>query len=199
MSWSNPSPEEAAEAYSYYRHKYSSAASQRDASIRQERAYVSEKNAAISQKDSLSTQKLNFEQRLEGIVNIIRMLEGSGGFSANVPEAIAKAVSSIKTADSSYHESIRMLGGVAAASLETAFKARGVEEDYNSASALQGYRAEKTRLEQAIEELKAQIAALSSQISALTGKISACGAAQAALKKTMNSCAYEMNHYRRFM
>jgi putative iron-only hydrogenase system regulator len=41
--------------------------------------------------------------------------------------------------------------------------------------------------------------ASSDVISALTGKISACGAAQAALKKTMNSCAYEMNHYRRFL
>lgn len=200
MSWSNPTQEEAAEAYDYYKHKYSTAAYQRNASIRQEQSYASEKNAATSKMNGLSAQKLNFEKRLEGIENIIKMLEGSGGwFSTNVPGAISKAVSSIKKADTSYRQSIRMSGGVAAASLETAFKAKGVEEDGNSASALQGYKAEKARLEQSIADIKAQIAALSGLISSLSSKISACSADQAALQRTMNSSAYEMNHYKKFM
>ena len=200
MSWFNPTSEEASEAYSYYKNRYSSAASQRNASIRQEQSYSAERSAANSQMSSLSAQKLNFEKRLEGIENIIKMLEGSGGwFSANVPSAIFKAVSSIQKADTSYHQSIRMTGGSAAASLETAFKTKTVEEDNNSASALQGYKAEKARLEQSIAELKAQIAALSSLISSLSSKISECNAVQAALQTTMNASAYEMNHYRRFM
>ena len=200
MSWSNPTPEEASEAYSYYKNRYSTAASQRNASIRQEQSYAAERSAANSQMSSLSAQKLNFEKRLEGIENIIKMLEGSGGwFSANVPGAISKAISSIQKTDTSYHQSIRMTGGSATASLETAFKAKTVEEDNNSASALQGYKAEKARLEQSIAELKAQIATLSSLISSLSSKISACSSEQAVLQTTMNASAYEMNHYRRFM
>lgn len=200
MSWSNPSPEEASEAYFYYKDRYSTAASQRSASIRQEESFVSQRSAASSQMSSLSAQKINFEKRLEGIENIIKMLEGSGGwFATDVPGAISKAVSSIQRADSSYHQSIKMTGGTAAASLETAFKAKTVEEDYRSSSALQGYKTEKARLEQSIADLKAQIASLSSLISSLSSKISACNADQAALQRAMNSSAYEMNHYKKYM
>lgn len=79
MSWYNPSQEEATEAYAYYQNKYYNAASQRNASMRQEQAYVSQKSAATTKMNDLSAQKLNFEKRLEGIIKIIKMLEGSGG------------------------------------------------------------------------------------------------------------------------
>ena len=139
---------------------------------------------------------LNFEKRLEGIENIIRMLEGAGG---NVPGVISKAISSIKKTDASYHQSIRMTGGSAEASLETVFRAKTVEEDYHSFAALQGYKAEKEKLEQSIAEIKSQIASLSSLVASLNSKISVCNAEQAALQRTMNSSAYEMNHYKRYM
>lgn len=92
-----------------------------------------------------------------------------------------------------------MTGGVVAASLETAFAVKTVEGDHRSASALQVYKSEKTRLEQSIADLKSQIASLSSQISTLSKQISVCSTAQASYKNTMNSSAYEMNHYRKYM
>jgi len=200
MSWYNPSQEEATEAYAYYQNKYYNAASQRNASMRQEQTYISQKSAATTKMNDLSAQKLNFEKRLEGIIKIIKMLEGSGGwFATNVPSAISKATSTIQKTDTSYKRSIRMTGGVAAASLETAFAVKTVEGDHRSASALQAYKSEKTRLEQSIADLKSQIASLSSQISTLSKQISACSAAQASYKNTMNSSAYEMNHYRKYM
>lgn len=200
MSWYHPSQEEAAEAYSFYRNKYHKAASQRNASIRQEQAYISQKRTATTKMNEFSMQKLNFEKRLEGIILIIKMLEGSGGWrSTNVPNAILKATSTIRKTDSSYKKSIRMTGGMAVASLETAFAVKTVEGDYRSASALQAYKAEKTRLEQSIANLKIQIDSLSNQISVLSKQISACSAAQASYKSTMNSSAYEMNHYRKYM
>ena len=150
--------------------------------------------------NDLSAQKLNFEKRLEGIIKIIKMLEGSGSwFATNVPSTISKATSTIQKTDTSYRRSIRMTGGMVAASLETAFAVKTVESDHRSASALQAYKLEKTRLEQSIADLKSQIAFVSSQISTLSKQISACSAAQASYKNTMNFSAYEMNHYRKYM
>ncbi len=200
MSWYNPSQEEATEAYAYYQNKYYAAASQRNASMRQEQAYISERSAATAKVNDLSNQKLNFEKRIEGIIKIINMLEGSGGwFATNVPSTILKATSTIQKTDASYNRSIRMTGGVRAASLEEAFSIKTVEEDCRSASALQAYKEEKTKLEQSVADLKSQMASLSSQISMLSSQISACSAVQASYKNTMNSSAYEMNHYRKYM
>lgn len=200
MSWYNPSQEEAIEAYAYYQNKYYTAASQRNVSMRQEQAYLSQKSAVTSKMNDFSVQKLNFEKRLEGIIKIIKMLEGSGGwFTTNVPSAISKATSTIQKTDTSYKRSIRMTGGMAAASLETVFAVKTVEGDYRSASALQAYKSEKTRLEQSIANLNSQIASLSSQISLLNKQISACNAAQVSYRNIMNFSAYELNHYRKYM
>lgn len=200
MSWYNPSQEEAMEAYAYYKNKYYSAAKQRNSLMRQEQAYVSQKRMATTKMNDLSTQSINFEKRLEGVIKIIKMLEGSGGwFVTNVPGTISKAASTIQKTDISYKRSIKMAGGIAAASLETAFAVKTVEEDYRAASALQDYKSEKVRLENNIADLKSQIASLSSQISTLSKQINACSAAQSSYKNTMNSSAYEMNHYRKYM
>lgn len=194
MSWSNPSLDEATEAYSYHKNLYYNAASQREASIRQENRYISERNAAKSQMSDLSSQKLNFEKRLEGIKRIIKMLENSG----SVPSSISKVVRTVKKTDESFRTAIKFDNGLVV-SIEDAFKTKSVEEDGNSASALQAYKNEKTTLEQNIENLKRQIASLSEQISSLTSQINACNSLQSSLKRTMNSSAYEMNHYRKYM
>jgi len=194
MSWSNPSADEAAEAYSYYKNQYYSAASQREASVRQENRCISERNVAKNKMGELSSKKLNFEKRLEGIKKIIRMLEGTG----SVPSSIAKMVRTVKNADESFRMAIKLDNG-SIASIEDAFRTKSVEEDSHSDAALQAYKNEKNTLEQNIENLKKQISSLSEQISSLTSQINACNSLQSALKRTMNSSAYEMNHYRRYM
>ena len=200
MSWANPSPSEAAEMYSYYKHKYEDAANQKRASERLESSYVSQKNSAVSQLNAASSQRVNLEKRLEGVEKIIKMLEGSGGwFTSSVPEAIDKAKSKLKQADSSYRSSIRVIGGTTAASIETAFAIKSVEEDPNSANALSEFKKERTRIEQAITELQSKINNLSSLISSLTSSINACNQTQASLQSAMNSYAYDMNHYHGFM
>lgn len=200
MSWANPSPSEAAEMYSYYKHKYEDAANQKRASERLESSYVSQKNSAVSQLNAASSQRVNLEKRLEGVEKIIKMFEGSGGwFTSSVPEAIDKAKSKLKQADSSYRSSIRVIGGTTAASIETAFAIKSVEEDPNSANALSEFKKERTRIEQAITELQSQINNLSSLISSLTSSINACNQTQASLQSAMNSYAYDMNHYHGFM
>lgn len=200
MSWYSPSQEEAEEAYYYNKSKYYNAANERSAYYNYEQDCISQKNQAKSEIKDLSSDKVNFEKRLEGIEKIIKMLEGTGGpFSTNVPEAISKAASSIQKADSSYKKSIKMTGGTSVASLENAFSIKSVENDPNSAAALEAYKAEKVNLEQKIANIKSEISTLSDTIDSLNSQISYYDSMQASLKRTMNSCAYEMNHYQKFL
>lgn len=199
-SWSNPSSEDAQEAYDYYKGKYNSAANQKIASQNKENRYISDRKNAVSDKNACISQKINFEKRLEGIEKIIKMLEGNGGwFSADVPEDIEKAQKALSKVDSSFRGCIKMTGGVSAASLEEAFEIKSVESDSNSASALQAFRNEKSRLEQEIENLKKKINELSSLVDSLTKQIRACDAEQRALQASMNSYAYDMNHYKKYI
>lgn len=199
MSWFYPSSEEAAESYAYYKRKYDTSASQLRTSEKNEESYRAQKKTANSKLKTASTRRKNFEKRLSGIEKIIESLEGRGGwFSTDVPAAISKASSALQSADESYRKSIRM-SGVPAASLSDAFEIKTVEGDSNSASALREYKAEKARLEQGIAELKGKISSLSAEVSSLTSKINACNNVQADLRKTMVSCAFEMQHYKKFM
>ena len=125
-------------------------------------------------------------------------LEGYVQFAADVPGAIANAKKSIQKTDASFRRSMRLSGGSGAASLETAFETKTVEADPRSASALQTFRAEKTRLEKEIADLGTQINNLSSLISSLSKKINACDSTQASLQSSMNSYAYDMNHYKKY-
>lgn len=197
--WFDPSPQQAEEAYSYYRNKYNSAATQKRASERQEQNYASEKRAAVNNRSTLSAQKINLEKRLEGIERIIKMLTGTGGwFTANVPEAISKAEKSLSQADSSFRSSIKLEGGGLSANLETVFSTKTVEADTRTASALQAFRTEKARLEQQISDLNTQIANLTEQINSLTKQINACNYTQASLRANMSAYAYDMNHYKKY-
>lgn len=199
-SWNNPTEDEAEEAYDYYKAKYNSAASQKRSSERQEQTYISEKKSAVNKRDQLRDQVLNFEDRLEGIDKIIAMLEGTGGwFTANVPEAISKTQRTLSKADGSLRECIKLTGGAAAASMETAFAVKTVEGDYRSAAALQAFRSERERLSGQLQELNNQINSLSEQISTLSGKISSCNSQQWDLQRSMNSYAYDMNHYKKYI
>ena len=54
------------------------------------------------------------------------------------------------------------------------------------------------KLEEEIASLSTQIANLSSLISSLSNKINACNSTQASLQASMNSYAYDMNHYKKY-
>lgn len=198
--WSYPSEEEASEAYYYFKDKYNSAAYQKQVSERNEQQYLNEKSAASSQIKNLSTDRVNFEKRLKGIEEIIKILEGNGGwFSTNIPQAISQAQHSLERAQESFQKSIVLSGGSNRASLSEAFALKTVEADANSSAALQEYRKEKNRLEQEIANIKQQVANLEVAIAQLVRQIKSCNIEQSSLRSSMNSYAYEMNHYRRYM
>ena len=199
MSWSNPTPDEAYESYTYYRNRYYDAAYQKSASEKRQQTYISQRNSERSKYNNLASQKLNLEKRLSAIESIIKMLEGTGGWrSTNVPDAILRVNSALNKADDAYRRSIKM-DGCAVASLESVFSVPTVEGEHHSAAALLAYKAERNRLGQEISNLNTNISALSASISALNGKINSCSSAQEDYRRIMSSSAYEMNHFRKYM
>ena len=200
MSWINPTPEEAEQAYYNNRNRYNAAASQKRTSEQQEIAYSNQRTMAKNQLSNAKSDKVNFEKRLEGVKKIVAMLEGSGGWgSTNVPNTISKANRAVSTAGNSYRKCIKETGGTSAASLADAFETKSVEGERHSSSALLALKKEASRLEQAIADVKKQISGLNSTIDNLNRQIRTCNSTQASLQRTMNSCAFEMVHYSRYM
>lgn len=197
MSWSNPTPQEAEDNYYYYKNRYNNAASEKALSERREANYNAQRTSTINQMNSVSSQKLNFEKRLEQIGVIIKMLEGSTGIN-DVPSIIARGIQSVKRTDESYQTAIR-LGGVAPAAFASIFDVKTVTGDANSSSALSKYKSEYARLQQAIADLQSQLASLSAAVDSLNSAIRSCNAEQASLRSSMLSSAYEMNHYKKYM
>ncbi|MBQ8298177.1 MAG: hypothetical protein IJX77_10395 [Ruminococcus sp.] len=199
MSWINPTPDEAADGYYASKRKYSEAASQRYASQRAEEGYRAERSRTLGAIASCASDKINFERRIEDLEKIIGMMQGTGGFfSEDVPGAISTANSSLAQADNSYRSCIKC-DSLAAPDMTDIFRNKAVEEEQNSASALQGFISEKARLEQAVIELQAQINALSAAVDTLSQQIRSCNAEQASLSKIMAGSAYDISHYRRYM
>lgn len=199
MPWVNPTPEEAKEEYDYSRSKYMQAASEKAASERAEQSYIDQRKTAMSTIQSCKTDKTNFEKRIKQIEEIIKMLEGRGGFfSEDVPESITNANTSSQKADQSFKSCIKC-DGISSASLDDVFHSKSVEEDSNSNNALNAFKNEKARLEEAVENLERQISSLSSSINDLNTQIRNCNSTQASLRHSMNGYAYEMSHYKRYM
>ena len=80
--------------------------------------YRAEKKYAAEQISSARGERTNFEKRLRGIEDIIKVLEGTGWFSENAPQSIDKANSALQSANSNYQQCIRLSGGVSAADME---------------------------------------------------------------------------------
>ena len=184
-------PEEAADQFIRSRNSYYEAEQRRAQLSNQMDNYRAEKNYAAEQISAARGERTNFEKRLRGIENIIKILEGTGWFSENVPQSISKANSALQSANNNYRQCIRLAEG-APADMEEVFQAKSVEEDFNSGQALDAYRQERDRLEQAIADLNRQIDGFSAQMSELTGKINACSAEQSSVRKILASSACEM-------
>ena len=184
--------EEAAEQFARSKKSYYEAEQRRAQLSNQMDNYRAEKKYAAAQISNARGERTNFEKRLRGIEDIIKVLEGTGWFSENAPQSISKANSALQSANSDYQQCIRLSGGVSAADMEGTFRAKSVEEDPNSGQALDAYRQERERLAREIENLNRMIDGFSAQMSELTGKMNACAAEQSAVRRSMMSSACEM-------
>lgn len=187
------SRDEAEEQYARSRKEYENAERRRAELENRIDNCRQEKRHAAAQIRSAKSEKTNFEKRLRGIENIIKMLDGSGGFlSVNAPESIDKANSALQSTNDRYQRCIRLEGGASAADMEERFRAESVDGDLRSAEALRLYRAERDRLERAIADLNSEIDSCYAKIDALTRSINSGLAEQSAVRKTMISSTFEM-------
>ena len=198
MSWNNPTQEEAGECYSNARTRYVNAANQYNSNNRTMDSYRSQVSSVNNQYCSCRSNKINFQKRIKEIGSIINILEGSGGFfSANVPSAIGTAGNAVQKADESFRQCIRC-DGISAPDMSEVFKCKTVQEDNDSSESLQGYKSEKARLEQAVEELDRNMKQLEAKADELVRNINDLAVRQQSLKKTMMGSAFEMAHYKKY-
>lgn len=198
MSWNNPTQEEAAESYSNARSRYVNAANQYNSNNRAMDSCRSEMSGVKNQYVSCWSNKINFQKRIEAIGSIIKILEGNGGwFSDNVPSAISEADKNVQKADESFKQCIRC-DGISPPDMATVFKCKSVQEDQDSAEALQAYKNEKARLERAVEELDRSMKQLEAKSNELVARMNNINAQQQALRRSMAGSAFEMAHYRKY-
>lgn len=185
--------DEAEEQYARSRQSYYDAEQRRAQLGNQIDNYQQQKRYAAAQISSARGEKTNFEKRLRGIEEIIKVLEGSGWFSENAPQSIDKANSALQSANSNYQQCIQLTNGTPpAADMEETFRAKSVEDDPNSGEALRAYRQERDRLQQAIIDLNNKINACYAEMDSLTKKISVCSAEQSSARRIMMYNACEM-------
>ena len=114
MSWYNPSQDEAADEYYASKSRYMNAANQRSSSMRAATACTMEKAAVAGIIGTCTSQKLNFEKRIEDIRTIVGAIEGNGGgnilissMGGDLPNIISAFNASVGDADMSYHGSMK--------------------------------------------------------------------------------------------
>ena len=205
MSWYNPSQDEAADEYYASKSRYMNAASQRNSSMRAATACTMEKAAVAGIIGTCTSQKLNFEKRIEDIRTIVGAIEGNGGgnilissMGGDLPNIISAFNASVGDADMSYHGSMKC-SDITPANLSEVFRSKSVTEDSWLSNALTMFKNEITRLEQALQDLQNQINTLNDLTDELTSKINMYNAETISCRRIMVNCAFEMKHFRMYM
>lgn len=205
MSWYNPSQDEAAEEYYSSKSRYNNAANQRYAATRAAENCLAEKAQVQNAIQSCMSDKINFERRIEDIRSIIGVISGTTGGAMfgilsgmNLPEVITSFNNHAQKTDESFKGSMKC-SDILAASIFEVFKSKSVEEDSNMSDALQQFKNELARLEQAVRDLQAQMDSLSNLVNELSSKVNMFNAEAMNWRKVMVSSAFEMNHYRGYM
>lgn len=203
MSWYDPSQDEAADEYYSSKSRYTNAANQRYAAKRASENCCAEKAQALNAIDFCRSDKLNFERRIEDIRQIVYALEGGGGtlvsaIGADIPTLISRSNKSVEQTDSSYRESISC-GDITPVSWCSVFRNKNVGDDPLLSSALEIFKNEITKLENALRDLEAQMNDLNRIVEELTSKINMYTVEQEHCRSIMMSSAYEMNHFKLYM
>ncbi len=199
MSWNMPTKKEAAEEYSRSKTNYSNAAHQRSVAQRWEDDLRYERARTEDRINSCISDRLNFEERIQQIHQIIDALEGTGsGFLPDVPEEIHQQIRSAEITDTSFQQSIRC-DGIAPASFVLSFQCKTVNQDSNTQQAIELFEKEVQRLEQAIEDINNQMHNMMEMIDDLTSQIQNSIQIQMDCRKAMINSSFEMSHFRKWM
>lgn len=204
MSWYNPSQDEAADEYYSSKSRYANAANQRYEALKAATSCGLQKAQALGAIESFKSDKINFEKRIEDIRTVIGAIEGGGGnilismMGGDLPGIISDFNMSAQQADTSYQESMKC-PDIKSASFSDVFKNKSVSEDFLLSAALQMFKNEINRLEEALHNLETQINNLTDMADELTAKINMYNIEQVDCRRVMVNCAFEMNHFKLYM
>lgn len=196
MSWNDPTQSEAMEEYSRSRNKYRETSDKKQAADKRLTQATERKNTVTAAVSRCRSEKRTMEETIAELDRIIKQLDGTS--AGGVPEVIDEANAAAKRAEESFKSSI-LCEDVKSADIEGAFTLKSVEEHKDSLEALEALKREKYRLETAAEELGRQMDTLSAELTGLNGTISAASAEQADLKRELDSAAFEMSHYKKYI
>ncbi len=194
MSWRNPTKKEAEDAYGSAKSRYANAAESYIQNNRQLESCYADYKSCNSKLSSAKSDKISFEKRIEQIEEVIRMLSDDGV----VDEAVDKANVAAQRAEEAVEKNI-VCEGIKSPSIGSIFKCPKVSENQYSAEAVSELKKEKARLEQALTELDSKLNSMEQEMEALTSKMNSLTSIQTDLSKTMKSCSFEMQHFKKYV
>lgn len=189
----------AAEGLSESRKRYREAAERYNESRRQAEQYAAEKQTMARQMNDANSQKLNFERRLESVIELLGVINGSGGamvsrIGTDVPTAITELNGKADAANASYGSSIR--GQSAAADLRESFGCENPERDPKITNAKEELEKEVRRLRTGIEQLEKSMREMDAKMSDLSARINSANADAASSRQDMMRSEYDIDSYR---
>lgn len=194
MGWNNCTQQEAQDAYDYAKGNYQRAAEGYRQNKQKLDRYEYDYNCTKNDYSEANTERLNFEKRIEGIDEIIKLLAVEGP----VNEMINSSNSCALKLENSWEQYIQC-SDVGVPTIYQAFKLPSVTENPTSNLALTQLKNEKLRLEQAIAELDKKMQQMEAELDAMIKSMNAIQADQDALSRTMKQSSYEMNHFKKFL
>ncbi|MBR1764677.1 MAG: hypothetical protein IJ746_04720 [Ruminococcus sp.] len=195
MSWSNPTQQEAQEAYDAAKQRYDSAAEEYLLLSKQQETYTNQVAGAYQtymegEKRIPALRQLQFKlQRL-----LVMFKSGSGNIDSEI------------YVERSYRADLQsglrrfvVCDGLASPTLGKATMSPFVDEDPDALRIRELAQAELTRVEDMIRTLEAQSRDFNSAYSDFAQNLTSYEEQRKELKKTMDSCTLEMEHYKKYI
>ena len=129
-----------------------------------------------------TSQKINFEKRIQDIIRIIKLLK-------DMDTLVSEANKRASQTDNSYSNCIKCFGSdIQIAKFAEVFKLKSVSEDLDISNAIDKLEKEKKRLENEVESLNNSIKANEQNVLNLQKQIAVCDINQMRCTSTIASC-----------
>jgi chromosome segregation ATPase len=184
-------PSQARDSYDQAKRKYDIASATLSNAKKSINTYTSERNTATARSMQFNSEKSNLEKRLSDVVGIIGLLGNSVEMQISSTNTVAQK------ANYCYSTAIKCTG-IPAVSIFDSFHTKGVEEEVNSNSAMQGCLTEKTRIENEIARLTHEINNLEATIKGLTQNLNNFSNVTTQYTDLVNRSYNEMAYYKKF-
>ena len=194
MSWNNPTPEEAEEAYAQAKSRYETAAESYLQNKKKIETYKQEYDDIYSKAMAWGLKKNKLEKKMEKLLEIKAMLEPGGA----VDKAVAEVNSELRWAEDNLKKNL-VCTNIQSPTVSQAFRCPTVEQHPDSLEARQLLRQVRYRYDQEIEEVESKMKTIESEADELKRKLNSYTDTQSQLSKIMKDCSYEMNHYKKYL